>query len=153
MATSSRPSAVPWTGISLLFVGAAFAAVACMGGPPRNANNPASPGAAAASVAPAAADDSEVARLTANLHEAIRNHDMRRYYQFRKELSAQIGAGAIKAVDDAYRHVLANLAAAQRAHDAKARAEFSSQLRTLCSPTTLTSAIELCEADLAALAG
>ena len=152
MATSSRPSAFPWTGISLLFVGAlVVATTACTGGGPRTTTNPVNP-SAATSAAPAPTDD-EVARLTASLRAAIRSHDTRFYHQLRSQLAARIGAETIKAADDEYRQVMANLTAANAAGDAKARAEFRSQLRALCSPTSLTSAIEFCEADLVALGG
>jgi hypothetical protein len=137
----------------LLVAGALFAGVACSAAVSGNASSPAPAAPGAEASAPPATDDGEVAQLTANLRAAISNHDMRRYREFRNTLAAKVGAEAIHAADAVYRQALANLVAARAAHDAKATAEFGSQLRRLCSPTNLTSAIEFCEADLAALGG
>jgi hypothetical protein len=154
MSTSFRVAYPGRIAAVLLVAGALFAGVACSAAVSGNASSaaPAAPGAEA-SAPPPATDDGEVAQLTANLRAAITNHDMRRYREFRNTLVAKVGAEAIQAADAVYRQALANLVAARAAHDAKATAEFGSQLRRLCSPTNLTSAIEFCEADLAALGG
>ena len=146
MTTTFRVSRPVRFGSALLVLGLAFAGVACSAPRPGNQSSP-------AAAAPAASADTDVERLTASLRAAMRAHDMRLYHQFRNELSVKLGTETIKAADAQYRQVLANLAAAQAAGDVKARADFRTQLRALCSPTKLTSAIEFCEADLAALGG
>ena len=95
--------------------------------------------------------DIQVQRVEADLAAAMANHDMRLYHLLRSRLSSYVGADAIRSADETYRQALANLAAAFAAHDGKARAGFSTQLRTLCTPPSLTSAIEPCDGYLAAL--
>jgi len=96
-------------------------------------------------------DVSQVQQIEADLAAAMANHDMRLYHQLRSHLSSYVGADAIRSADETYRQALANLAAAFAAYDGKARAGFSAQLRTLCLPPSLTSAIEPCDRYLAAL--
>jgi hypothetical protein len=95
----------------------------------------------------------ETQQLTANLRAAIANHDMRMYGVLRKRLADEVGQDVIRSVQEMYRQALANLRAAIARHDGKARASFHVQLRALCAPTSLTSAIEFCEKDLAAAGG
>jgi hypothetical protein len=105
----------------------------------------------ASSPGAASAKDVETQQLTANLRAAIANHDMRMYGQFRKRLTEIIGQDAIRSAHETYRQALANLVAARARHDGKAQASFYAQLRALCSSTNMTSALEFCEKDLAAL--
>lgn len=97
--------------------------------------------------------DVDTQQLTDNLRAAIANHDMRMYGQLRKRLADVLGEDVIRSVQETYRQALANLTAATVRHDGKARASFYAQLRALCAPTSLTSAIEFCEKDLAAVRG
>jgi hypothetical protein len=97
--------------------------------------------------------DVDTQQLTDNLRAAIANHDMRMYGQLRKRLTEIVGQGVIRSVQETYRQALANLTAATVRHDGKARASFYAQLHELCAPTNLTSAIEFCEKDLAAVGG
>jgi multidrug resistance efflux pump len=95
--------------------------------------------------------DVQVQQIEGDLAAAMANHDMRLYHQLRSRLTSYVGADAIRSADETYRQARANLAAAIAAHDGKARAGFSAHLRTLCRPPSLTSAIEPCEGDLAAV--
>lgn len=128
----------------------AIAAAGCAAKAQKPPDFATAPAIAASSAGPPSAMDVDTQQLTANLRAAIANHDMRMYGQFRMRLTEIIGQDAIRSAHETYRQALANLAAATARHDGKARASFYAQLRALCSPANLASAIEFCEKDLAA---
>jgi hypothetical protein len=98
---------------------------------------------------PAALGDPTVQRLLGDLRAARAQHDLRTFHRLRNELAKLLGAAAITDADGAYRQVVASLNAAAAFHDAPARARYRAQIRALCDPAGLTSAIEPCETDLA----
>jgi hypothetical protein len=96
----------------------------------------------------AALGDPTVQRLLGDLRAARAQHDLRTFHRLRNALANLLGAAAITDADGAYRRVVASLNAAAAFHDAPARARYRAQLRALCDPAGLTSAIEPCEIDL-----
>ena len=151
MAPSIRPAKLATSCVAVVFTAVALLAAGCStAAAPPGSSSPAAP---AASTAPAPASDGDIDRITANLRAAISTHDMRLYREFRNQLSARVGSETVQGADAEYRQTLANLIAAKAAHDSKARAEFTARLRALCAPTSLTSAIEFCETDLAIYGG
>lgn len=94
--------------------------------------------------------DPAIAAILLNLQAARGRHDARALHQYQRQLRDRLGEGAIARADARYRQVLADLHAAESAHDAMARAAFRAELKALCSPTSLTSAIEPCDGQVAA---
>jgi hypothetical protein len=99
--------------------------------------------------APATLGDPTVHRLVGDLRAARAQHDLRTFHLLRNELAKLLGAAAVNHADTSYRQVIASLSAAESYHDAPARARYRAQLRALCDPAGLTSAIESCKTDLA----
>jgi len=100
---------------------------------------------ASATVALDPARDPAVQAILTNVQAARSRHDARALHQFRAQLRERLGAAIIARTDANYQHVLADLRAAEAAHDMKARAAFRAELQVLCSPTSVTSALEPCE--------
>jgi pimeloyl-ACP methyl ester carboxylesterase len=102
----------------------------------------ADPASATAALDPAR--DPAVQAILTNVQAARSRHDARALHQFQAELRDRLGAAVIARTDAEYQRVLADLRAADAAHDAKARAAFRAELKAICSPTSLTSALEPC---------
>jgi hypothetical protein len=98
--------------------------------------------------APATLGDPTVLRLVGDLRAARARHDLRTFHLLRNELAKLLGAPAVNHADTSYRQVIASLSAAEAYHDSQARARYRAQLRALCDPAGLASAIEPCETDL-----
>lgn len=97
--------------------------------------------------------DPAIQALLGDLRAARTRHDARAFQSFRQQLTDGLGAPTVDAAEATYRQVLGNLIAAETLHDARARARYRLELRALCDPTGLTSALVPCETDLAAHAG
>ena len=102
----------------------------------------AAPGAAAPAAGPAVTD------LVADARAAHDRHDTRMLRAIHTRLAARIGDAAVLQAQATVAQAVANLAAAEAAHDAMARARALAQLRALCDPASLTSAFAPCPAGL-----
>ena len=134
----------------------AATATACQlgAGSPRPGSLPTAPSTVATpswgpSDAPATLRDLTVHRLVGDLRAARAQHDPRTFHLLRNELAKLVGAAAVNHADTSYRQVIASLSAAEAYHDTQARARYRAQLRALCDPAGLASALEPCETDLA----
>jgi hypothetical protein len=96
------------------------------------------------------ARDPAIQAIVTNVQAARSRHDARALHQFQARLRDRLGKAVIAHTDAAYQRVLADLRAADAAHDAKAHAAFRAELQVLCSPTSLTSALESCDAVVSA---
>jgi hypothetical protein len=105
--------------------------------------------AAPGTVAPAAAPVGQapaVTALVADAQAARARHDTRMLHAIRTRLAARIGDTAVVQAEATVAQAVANLAAAEAAHDAMARARALARLRELCDPASLTSAFAPCSA-------
>jgi hypothetical protein len=100
----------------------------------------------AAAVTASAIDDPAVRALIADVRAARAQHEPRELHRIRARLVGLIGQSAVRETEMTYRQVLADLAAADAAHDSMARARYRAQLRSLCDPDGLTSALGWCDA-------
>jgi len=107
--------------------------------------------AAPEAAAPAAGPDGQapaVTALVADARAAHDRHDTRMLRAIHTRLATRIGDAAVLQAQATVAQAVANLAAAEAAHDAMARARALAQLRALCDPASLTSAFAPCPAGL-----
>jgi hypothetical protein len=131
---------------------------ACQSGAGTLAGAPSPEAATPAAIAPAAGpaqaapvadlSDPAIRTLLADIEAAARRHDQRAFGQYRAQLIARIGALTVTHADATYRQTLANLNAADAAHDIHARAMFHAELNRLCEGA-LVRALERCDAVVA----
>jgi hypothetical protein len=105
-------------------------------------------GAAAAPSAGPVGPAQAVTALVADARAARERHDARMLHAIRTRLAVRIGDAAVLRAKVTVMQAVANLAAAEAAHDARARARALAQLRALCDPASLTSAFAPCPAGL-----
>ena len=89
-----------------------------------------------------------VTALLADARAARDRHDTRMLHVIRTRLAARVGDAAMLQAEATVAQAVANLAAAEAAHDAMARARSLAQLRALCDPASLTGAVAPCPAGL-----
>jgi len=106
--------------------------------------------AGAAAVAPAGpvGPAPAVTALVADARAARERHDARMLHAIRTRLAVRTGDAAVLQAEATVGQAVANLAAAEAAHDAMARARALAELRALCDPASLTSAFAPCPAGL-----
>ncbi len=107
----------------------------------------AAPGAAAPSAGPVGQAPA-VTALVADARAARDRHDTRTLLAIRTRLADSVGNAAVLQAKATVAQAVANLAAAEAAHDAMARARSLAQLRALCDPASLTSAFGPCPPGL-----
>jgi hypothetical protein len=95
----------------------------------------------------ASAGQRSTAGLIADARAARDRHDTRTLHAIRARLGAQVGDLAVRRAEATVSQAVANLAAAEAAHDAMARARALAALRALCDPTSLTAALGRCPAS------
>jgi len=103
---------------------------------------------AAADAAVAESRTGTVRALLADARAAAIQHDARTLHLIRARLAGTLRENAVRQVLATQRQILANLAAADAAHDPLARARYRAELRALCDPAGGTAALGLCVADL-----
>jgi hypothetical protein len=97
--------------------------------------------------------DATVQELIADAREAAAQHDARTLHRIRARLVGTLRGQALRQLLATHRQILANLAAADAAHDPRARAHYRAELRALCDAASVTTALGLCGADLAGQGG
>jgi hypothetical protein len=85
--------------------------------------------------------------LLADSRAARDRHDARTLHAIRARLAAQVGDAAVRRAEATVSQAIANLAAAEAAHDAMARGRSLAALRALCDPISLMSAFGPCPAS------
>jgi hypothetical protein len=105
-------------------------------------------GAAAAPSAGPVGRALAVTALVADARAARDHHDTRTLHAIQTRLADRIGDAAVLEAKATVAQAVANLAAAESAHDVMARARALARLRALCDPASLTSAFAPCPAGL-----
>jgi len=91
--------------------------------------------------------DGDVSRMVTDLRAATGHKDPHMYATLRSELVARVGTPALAGSEVTYRHVLADLQAAEARHDGQAHARFTAELRSMpCTPASYVTALAICAA-------